>query len=98
MDAKQVLAYAFAKWPEAMNSPLAKTCRAVVTAELQESERGTEYADAMDYALEVIDRCNEEGVEYDGDTLSATISGEFPELSGVDCDNIADAAIAKGAK
>ena len=87
MNADQVRAIVAAKWPQAMQSPLAVACatfaasdetdRAVQFASLQaratDAEARRVRADALEYALSCIDACNAQDIEWDSETLSHNI-------------------------
>jgi hypothetical protein len=110
MDADAVRAYVAAKWPQAMQSPLAQLFSGVAARD--EADTAIEFAglqsrvsiqaakqmrsDAMDHALSCIDACDAAGVYYDEETLGHNIESAFGEdLSADECDEIARAAIAK---
>jgi hypothetical protein len=106
MNAEQVRAYVAAKWPEAMQSPLAQLAREVTAHD--EAQRATGFAklqaaasarslrdEALEYARSCIDACEAAGVEYDADTLGHNVETNFPSLDPDKCDEIAADAIAK---
>ena len=104
MTADQVRALVAAKWPEAMQSPLAIACatfaaadeaaRAVEFAQLQsratDAEARRVRADALDYARSCMDACGGWTVE----TLGHNIESAFgDELESDECDEIARKAL-----
>lgn len=109
MNADQVRAIVAAKWPSAMQSPLAQSVqafsaadeagRAIGFAQLQSRATACEQEqirrDAMAHALSCIAACAAEGICYDAETLSSNVETNFPELSQDKCDDIARTAIAQ---
>ena len=109
MNADQVRAFVAAKWPGAMQSPLAQSVQAFCAAD--EGSRAIDFAqlqsratvcdqeqirrDAMEHAMSCIDACDAEGIPYDAETLSFNVETCFPDLSLDECDDIARAAIAQ---
>ena len=107
MNADQVRALVAAKWPSAMQSPLAQSVQAFSAAD--EASRAIGFAqlksratvsdqeqirrDAMAHALSCIDACDAEGIRYDAATLADSIEESFPDLDLDECDDIARAAI-----
>ena len=104
MNADQVRALVAAKWPEAMQSPLAVACatfaaadeadRAVQFASLQaratDAEARRVRADAMEHASACMDACGGWTVE----TLGHNIESAFgDELDAEECDDIAREAL-----
>jgi hypothetical protein len=85
MNAAQVRAYVNAKWPAAMQSPVAKAIAAATAPE--------QNAEALAHARDSINVCEALGIDYDAETLSHNIETNFPELSLDDCDAIAEQAI-----
>ncbi len=104
MNADQVRALVAAKWPQAMQSPLAVACatfaaadeanRAVEFASLQaratDAEARRVRADAMEHARACMDACDGWTVE----TLGHNIESAFgDELDADECDDIAREAM-----
>lgn len=104
MNADQVRALVAAKWPEAMQSPLAVACATFVAAD--EAARAVEFAslqaratdaearrvraDAMEHAEACLNACGGWTVE----TLGHNIESAFgDELDADECDNIAREAL-----
>jgi hypothetical protein len=85
VNAEQVRAYVAAKWPAAMQSPVAKAIAAATAPE--------QNAEALAHARDSINVCEALGLDYDAETLSHNIETNFPELSLDDCDAIAEQAI-----
>lgn len=107
MTADQVRTLVAAKWPHAIQSPLAQSVQAFCTAD--DANRAIEFAqlqsrateceqeqirrDAMKHALSCIDACDAQGINYDAATLSDSIEEGFPDLLPDDCDAVARKAI-----
>ena len=104
MNADQVRALVAAKWPNALQSPLAMACAALAAAD--EADRAVEFAslqaratdandrrvraDAMEHARACMDACDGWTVE----TLGHNIESAFgDELSADECDDIARQAL-----
>jgi len=104
MTANQVRALVAAKWPEAMQSPLAVACatfaaadeadRAVQFASLQasatEAEARRVRADALEHACACLDACGGWTVETLGHNIESAFGGE---LDADECDAIAAEAL-----
>ncbi len=107
MNADQLRAYAQANWPQAMKSPLAlafasiaaadEADRTVQFASLQARVTGAEkrqmLADALEYAHQCLDTCD----EHDHESISCHIESNFADLSLDECDEIAEKALAERA-
>ena len=108
MDAEQVRAYVAAKWPDALQSPLAQAVQtfcaadqadsAIAFAALQasatEAARKALLADAAEHAEACLNACDGWTVE----TLGFNIESAFgSELDADECDEIAGQAIARRA-
>ncbi len=106
MDAEQVRAYVAAKWPDAMQSPLARAVqtfcaadqanRAIGFAHLQASATETEHkallVDAAEHAEACLDACG----GWTAETLGHNIESAFgSELDADECDDVARQAIAR---
>lgn len=100
MNADEVRAYVAAKWPNAMKSPFALAVQSIAAAD--EADRAIDFArlqsvaadtqmrdDAMRHALQCIDVCEAQGIEYDEETLAFNIQSNFPDLDLDACDEIA---------
>lgn len=100
MDAEQVRAFAEAKWPKAMQSPLAQAMHGASAMALLEASDAdnviTEYVgirrDAMEHAERCLDACGGWTVETLGFNIESAFGGE---LDPDECDDIARAALAK---
>ena len=107
MNADQVRALVAAKWPDAMQSPLAVACatfaaadeadRAVQFASLQARATGAEekrlHADAMQYA----EACLNARDGWTVETLGHNIESAFgDELDADECDDIAREVLRRG--
>jgi hypothetical protein len=104
MDADQVRALVAAKWPGAMQSPLAVACatfaaadeadRAVQFASLQaratDAERAALRADAMECAQACLAACGGWTVEMLGHNVESAMGGE---MDADECDDIARQAL-----
>ena len=104
MTVNQIRALVAAKWPEAMQSPLAVACatfaaadeadRAVQFAGLQarvtEAEARRVRADAMTHARACMDACGGWTAETLGHNIESTFGGE---LDADECDSIAAEAL-----
>lgn len=89
MNADQVRAYIAAKYPEAMQSPVAVFCR-----QYAEAETVTEHHDEL--RQDAIAHAESCAVSADGwtvETLSHNIESSFPELDIDECDEIAEKAL-----
>lgn len=86
MNADQVRAYAQAKWPEAMKSPLAVAINSIVASDEIRSA-------AYEHAVACITACDGMGIEYDEETIAGNVESNFPELSADECDAIAHRAM-----
>ena len=107
MNADEVRAYVNAKWPQAMQSPVAVACatlaaadeadRAVGFASLQARATASDTrrmrADAYDHAISCIEVCRASEIDYDEESISANVEDNFSELSSDECDAIAHRAI-----
>ena len=107
MNADQVRAYVNAKWPQAMQSPVAVACATLAAAD--EADRAVGFASlqaratasdtrrmrvaALAHAIDCIEACQASEIEYDRETLSHNVECNFPELSIEECDDIANRAI-----
>ena len=107
MNADQVRAYVNAKWPKAMQSPVALACATLAAAD--EANRAVGFASlqaratacdirrirvaALAHAIDCIDVCQASDIDYDRETLSHNVECNFPELCIEECDDIADRAI-----
>ena len=86
MNADQVRALVAAKWPDAMQSPVATACAAFAT----ESAAMRLRADAMQHAEACLNACDGWTVE----TLGHNIESAFgSDLDADECDNIARDAL-----
>lgn len=107
MNADQVRAYVAAKWPSAMQSPLAHACATFAASD--EADRAVEFASLQARATEVErKRLREEAMEHaqaclracDGwtvETLGHNIQSAFgDELDADACDDIARKALSRG--
>ena len=93
MNSEQVRAYVNAKWPQAMQSPVAlaiasglAATEALVALELQRIE-------AYRHARNCIDACQSHGIEFDEETVSHNVECNCPDLSIEECDAIAHRAV-----
>lgn len=105
MNADQVRAIVAAKWPQAMQSPLAamfaetaahdEADRAIGFAKLQaDAGHAQMKRDAYAHAIDCIYACKAQGIDFDAETVSHNVECSFPELSIDECDDIAAAALA----
>ena len=106
MNAEQVRALVAAKYPTANNSPLAQlfgsvvasdeAARAIGFAQLQaKASKAAMVLAAFKHAVDCIDACKAQGVDYDEETLSHNIEGHFPDLTIDECDDVAAMALNK---
>lgn len=68
---------------------------AALQARLSSNHRRRLRDEAMAHALSCIEACDAQGIEYDEETLSHNVEGNFPDLDIDECDEVAIAAIAK---
>jgi hypothetical protein len=80
MNAAQVLLYVQAKYPKALQSPLAQAIRAATDPTLDE-------------AVEYAQQCLRMTDGWDVETLGHNIESNFPELDPDQCDEIAAAVL-----
>jgi hypothetical protein len=80
MTAADVLVLVKAKWPNALQSPVAQACQAATDSLLN---------DAVEHAEKCLDATDGWGVE----TLGHNIESSFPELEPEQCDDIAAAVL-----
>ena len=93
MNADQVRAYVNAKFPAAMQSPVALAIAAIIATETAADEMFQQRIEAYCHARSCIDICQSQGIEYDRETLSHNVECNFPQLSIEECDDIANCAI-----
>lgn len=80
MSAADVLLYVQAKYPKALQSPLAQAIRAATDSTLDE-------------AVEYAQQCLRMADGWDVETLGHNIESNFPELDPDQCDDIASAVL-----
>lgn len=80
MSAADVLLYVQAKYPKALQSPLAQAIRAATDSTLDE-------------AIEYAQQCLRMADGWDVETLGHNIESSFPELEPEECDDIARAVL-----
>ena len=108
MDAKSVRRLVAARWPDAMQSPVAQLCQdyaardeadlAIGLAKLQAIATDSRMrADAMQHAIGCIEICEANAIEYDAESIGHNIESNFPDLDPEICDEIAEKAIANRA-
>ena len=107
MNADQVRAYVAARWPGALQSPVALAVQALTTAD--EADRAIGFArlqcaqtvgvraqmrdEAMLHAVRCIEACDAQGIAYDEETLSFNVETGFPDLHPDECDEAARKAL-----
>ena len=93
MNADQVRAYVNAKWPAAMQSPVALAIGAIIATETAADAMALQRIEAYRHAVQCVESCVACDIEYDEETISHNVECNFPDLSADECDAIAHRAI-----